>query len=64
MAPGLVATPCTEEWDDLHAGTAAINPMGRSATPEDCAHAIMASVTNSCMNGSIIEVDGGSTLVW
>jgi len=63
VAPGLVATPWTEEWDDLHAGTAAINPMKRSATPEDCAQAIMACITNTYMNGSIIKVDGGTTLV-
>lgn len=63
VAPGLVATPWTEEWDDLHAGTAAINPMKRSATPEDCAQAIMACVTNTYMNGSIVKVDGGTTLV-
>ena len=63
VAPGLVATPWTEDWQDLHAGTAMINPMKRSATPEDCAHAIMACVTNSYMNGSIVKVDGGTTLV-
>ncbi|MFT5202311.1 MAG: ketoreductase RED2 [Candidatus Aldehydirespiratoraceae bacterium] len=63
VAPGLVATPWTEEWDDLHAGTAAINPLKRSATPEDCAHAIMACVTNTYMNGTIMKVDGGTTLV-
>lgn len=63
VAPGLVATPWTEEWDDLHAGTAAINPMKRSATPEDCAQAILACVTNTYMNGSIVKVDGGTTLV-
>ena len=63
VAPGLVATPWTEDWDDLHAGTAAINPMKRSATPEDCAQAIMACVTNTYMNGSILKVDGGTTLV-
>lgn len=63
VAPGLVATPWTAEWDDLHAGTAALNPMKRSAMPEDCAQAIMACVTNTYMNGSIVKVDGGTTLV-
>jgi ketoreductase RED2 len=63
VAPGLVATPWSEDWDDLHAGMAAVNPLGRSATPEDCAQAIMACVTNGYMNGSIVKVDGGTTLV-
>jgi ketoreductase RED2 len=63
VAPGLVATPWTEDWDDLHAGMEAMNPMKRSATPEDCAQAIMACVTNTYMNGAILKVDGGTTLV-
>jgi ketoreductase RED2 len=63
VAPGLVATPWSEDWDDLHAGMEAVNPLGRSATPEDCAQAIMACVTNGYMNGSIVKVDGGTTLV-
>ncbi|MDG2026839.1 MAG: SDR family NAD(P)-dependent oxidoreductase [Acidimicrobiales bacterium] len=63
VAPGLVATPWTEDWDDLHGGMEMINPMKRSATPEDCAQAIMACVTNTYMNGTIMKVDGGTTLV-
>lgn len=62
VAPGLVDTPWTADWEDLHAGMALINPLGRSATPEDCAHAVMACVTNSYMNGAIVKVDGGTTL--
>ena len=62
VAPGLVATPWTEEWDDLHAGIAALVPCGRSATPEDCAQAVMTCITNTYMNGTILKVDGGTTL--
>ncbi len=62
VAPGLVKTPWTDDWDDLHAGVAATIPAGRSATPQDCAQAIMACVTNTYMTGSIIKVDGGATL--
>ena len=63
VAPGLVATPWTSEWGDLHAGISAIAPSGRSATPEDCAQAVMACVTNTYMSGTILKVDGGTTLV-
>jgi len=63
VAPGLVATPWTEDWADLHAGIAAVSPLGRSATPEDCAGAILACVTNEYMSGSILKVDGATTLV-
>ena len=60
--PGLVATPWTSEWGDLHTSIAAISPAGRSATPEDCAMAVMACVTNTYMSGTILKVDGGTTL--
>jgi len=63
VAPGLVKTPWTEDWDDLHAGMEMMAPMKRSATPDDCAHSIMACVTNPYMTGSIIKIDGGTTLV-
>jgi len=63
VAPGLVATPWTADWADLHAGMEAVAPMRRSATPHDCAQAVMACVTNDYMTGSIIKVDGGTTLV-
>ena len=62
VAPGLVATPWTSDWDDLHAGISATVPAKRSATPEDCAHAVMACVTNTYMSGTILKVDGGTTL--
>ncbi|MGA0237019.1 MAG: SDR family NAD(P)-dependent oxidoreductase [Acidimicrobiales bacterium] len=62
VAPGLVATPWTSDWDDLHAGIAAMVPCGRSATPEDCAQAVMTCITNTYMNGTILKVDGGTTL--
>lgn len=63
IAPGLVATPWTADWHDMHAGLAALVPAKRSATPEDCAQAIMACVTNTYMTGTILKVDGGTTLV-
>lgn len=63
VAPGLVATPWTSDWDDLHGAIAAGVPCRRSATPEDCAQAVMTCVTNTYMSGTILKVDGGTTLV-
>ncbi|RMH79103.1 MAG: SDR family oxidoreductase [Actinomyces sp.] len=60
VAPGLVATPWTADWDDLHAAMAALTPVRRSGTPEDCARAVMACVTNTFMTGSVVVVDGGT----
>ncbi|MEZ5380005.1 MAG: SDR family oxidoreductase [Acidimicrobiales bacterium] len=63
VAPGLVATPWTETWGPLHESVAATAPMGRSATPDDCAEAVLALLRNKYATGQIFVVDGGSTLV-
>ena len=61
VAPGLVRTPWTKDWDAMHAGTAAIAPIPRSATPEDCAEAVLALIRNKYTSGEIFVVDGGLT---
>jgi len=63
VAPGLVATPWTSTWDDQHAAVAASTPLHRSATPEDCAEAVMSLVRNSYITGNVVVVDGGTSLV-
>ncbi len=63
VAPGLVATPWTSEWADQHASIAAAAPLHRSATPDDCAEAVLAVIRNSYMTGQVVVVDGGTTLV-
>lgn len=62
VAPGLVATPWTETWDAMHASVAATSPIPRSATPDDCAEAVLALVRNRYTSGLIFVVDGGLTL--
>jgi len=63
VAPGLVATPWTSEWTDLHAGVARVSPVGRVATPDDVAEATLALVRNRYVSGEIMVVDGGFTQV-
>ncbi len=63
VAPGLVATPWTADWDAQHAAVAAVTPLHRSATPDDCAEAVVSLVRNTYMTGHILTVDGGTTLV-
>lgn len=63
VAPGLVETPWTKDWASQHAGIAAINPIKRSATPDDCAEAVLAFVRNKYVTGEILVVDGGLTQV-
>lgn len=63
VAPGLVATPWTADWDDLHQGVAAMIPAGRSATPVDVSKAILACIDNQYVTGQVFVVDGGTTIV-
>jgi len=62
VAPGLVATPWTDDWDDMHAAVAEKAPIARSATPDDCAEAVLALIRNRYTTGQIMVVDGGLTL--
>jgi ketoreductase RED2 len=63
VAPGLVATPWTADWDALHADISANAPLHRSATPDDCAEAVIALIRNRYVTGHIFTVDGGTSLI-
>lgn len=62
VAPGLVVTPWTEDWDAQHAAVAKNAPLSRSATADDCAEAVLACIRNTYTTGQIMVVDGGLTL--
>lgn len=59
VAPGLVATPWTQDWDALKEGVRALAPLHRVATPEDVADACLAFVTTRYATGQTLLVDGG-----
>lgn len=61
VAPGLVETPWTEDWDDMHRMVSQRAPLGRVATSDDCAEAVLAAVRNRYMTGAVLVVDGGLT---
>jgi ketoreductase RED2 len=63
VAPGLVATPWTADWDAQHKAVAAVAPLHRSATPEDIAEAVVSFVRTRYASGAILVVDGGMTQV-
>lgn len=63
VAPGLVATPWTSQWEDQHASVAANSPLHRSATPDDCAEAVIGLIRSSYITGHVVVVDGGTSLV-
>ncbi|MEM9651809.1 MAG: SDR family oxidoreductase [Actinomycetota bacterium] len=62
VAPGLVETPWTEDWDAQHAAVAKMAPLKRSATPEDCAEATLGLIRMKYATGQVLVVDGGLTI--
>lgn len=62
VAPGLVATPWTEAWDSVHQTVSERSPLGRSATPEDCAAAVLGTLRVAYQTGDVVVVDGGLSL--
>jgi len=59
VAPGLVDTPWTADWDVVREFVRAMAPMQRSGMPEDIAHVILGLVGASYVTGAIVMVDGG-----
>jgi ketoreductase RED2 len=63
VAPGLVATPWTADWGPMHEVVGKVAPLHRSATPDDCAEAVLALLRSRYATGQVLVVDGGFTLV-
>jgi ketoreductase RED2 len=63
VAPGLIETPWTSDWDEMHELVAQRAPMKRSGTAEEVAAAVGGLVTNGYMTGAVLVVDGGLTQV-
>jgi len=59
VAPGLIDTPWTADWDAIRASVRATAPMQRSGTPEDVADACVALVGARYATGQVLVVDGG-----
>jgi ketoreductase RED2 len=63
VAPGLVETPWTADWGPMHEAVAAMAPLKRSATPDDCAEATLGLLRTRYATGQVLVVDGGLGLV-
>ncbi|MGC8463552.1 MAG: SDR family NAD(P)-dependent oxidoreductase [Acidimicrobiales bacterium] len=59
VAPGLVDTPWTEDWDAVRSFVTAQAPLGRTATPDDVAEVILGLVRSRYVTGEVVLVDGG-----
>jgi ketoreductase RED2 len=62
VAPGLIDTPWTADWDDVRAGVQAMAPLRRSGQPEDVAEVVLAAVRAKYVTGQVWVVDGGVAL--
>ncbi len=59
VAPGLVDTPWTQDWDEVRAVVSSRAPLRRSGTPVDVADVIFALAGAAYVTGDVVLVDGG-----
>jgi ketoreductase RED2 len=59
VAPGLVDTPWTADWTDLHEAIRHAAPMKRAAVPDDVAQVVESLIDSPYVTGQIWIVDGG-----
>jgi ketoreductase RED2 len=62
VAPGLVDTPWTQDWDVVRDYVTKVAPLGRSGTPEDVAEVVEALCGARYVTGQVVAVDGGLTI--
>lgn len=62
VAPGLVITPRTENWDDSIEYFTEKTATRRAGQPEDIAKVTLGILSSDYISGQIIEVDGGFLL--
>ncbi len=63
VAPGLVDTPWTEDWDAIRESVQKSAPLGRTGLPEDVAEACLGVIRAGYLTGQVLAVDGGLTTV-
>ena len=59
VAPGLIDTPWTADWDLVRAVVRERAALKRTGTPQDVAEVIVALATADYMTGEVVLVDGG-----
>jgi ketoreductase RED2 len=62
LAPGLIDTPWTADWDAIREAVRGMAPLRRSGTPEDVADACVGLVAARYVTGQVLLVDGGMAL--
>jgi ketoreductase RED2 len=62
VAPGLVDTPWTEDWDVIREVVRQVAPLRRSGQPEDVADVVLALAQAAYVTGQVVVIDGGLSL--
>lgn len=62
VAPGLVDTPWTADWDAIRETVKAQAPLRRVAQPEDIADAVLGLIAAKAATGQVLTVDAGMAL--
>ncbi|HVS64515.1 MAG TPA: SDR family oxidoreductase [Thermoanaerobaculia bacterium] len=59
LAPGLVQTPWTADWTEIHRAVAERAPLRRAGQPEDIAQAALGLLLSPYTTGVVVLADGG-----
>jgi ketoreductase RED2 len=62
VAPGLIDTPWTADWDVVREVVAQVAPLKRSGQPEDVAEVIVSLARARYVTGQVVVIDGGMSL--
>jgi len=62
VAPGLIDTPWTAEWNDLRDAVRVMAPLQRSGQPDDVAEIVLGLVRSAYVTGQVVACDGGLAL--
>jgi len=59
VAPGLIDTPWTKDWETVRGFVQSVAPLKRSGIPDDVAQVIVALANSTYVTGQVVVVDGG-----
>jgi ketoreductase RED2 len=62
VAPGLVDTPWTADWEGVREAVRLVAPLKRSGQPADVAEVILALARAAYVTGQVVVVDGGISI--